>query len=214
MGDLEDDGFVTLTYRELAAELGISLSAARTRVRRAVAAGRWRLVPGNRPGTPSYVQVPEREMSELRRQAAAPAVRNPAANPGEAVSSGRGSDDLVIETLNSTYRHIERLHRVALNEKDERRLVELRLVVAERNGHQLQGEVTRLEDWGRQLDVKVACETAEKARLMAQVAQLRATERQYRERIEEQHARIEQLRTLLRKARRPWWKRLFYKPLD
>ncbi|MFC3173991.1 hypothetical protein ACFOD9_07005 [Novosphingobium bradum] len=213
---LKEADLVTLTYRQLAEELGISLVAARTRVRRAVAAGRWRVVPGNRPGAPSYIQMPEREMADLMRDAhkTPTAALSGPDGPAENRQGEAAREELVIDTLRSAYRHIERLHRIALSEKDERRAIELRLVAAERTNQHLRAEVDKLEDWVRQLDGQLTREGGEKSQLLVQIAQFRTNERQYHHRGLELQSRVERLRRQLREARRPIWRKLFYRAAD
>ena len=52
------DETLSLTYRELAERLAISTDAARMKARRAVKAGRWRIIPGNHPNDPVRVELP------------------------------------------------------------------------------------------------------------------------------------------------------------
>jgi predicted RNase H-like nuclease (RuvC/YqgF family) len=56
------DDPVSLTYRELAERLGISIEAARIRVRRA----RWTIIPGNHPADPVHVLVPAKVVEKLQ----------------------------------------------------------------------------------------------------------------------------------------------------
>ena len=56
---------VRLSYRQLGERLGISPDAARVKARRWSQLGRWRLIPGNHPNDPVYVEVPQ---SDLRRR--------------------------------------------------------------------------------------------------------------------------------------------------
>jgi flagellar biosynthesis GTPase FlhF len=47
-----------LSYRELGARLGISPDGARMKAKRKVAAGRWRIIPGNHPSDQVLVELP------------------------------------------------------------------------------------------------------------------------------------------------------------
>lgn len=119
------------------------------------------------------------------------------------------TDQVVLDTLRSAYRHIERLNQVALTAKDERRVAELRMLAAERVNGQLRAEVARLERWVRMLDERLAEAGQSRDRLVEEVAHLRVSDRQRAARVLELESRIATLRQSLREARRPWWTRLF-----
>lgn len=122
--------------------------------------------------------------------------------------AGIAKDQIVLEALRSAYRHIERLNQIVLVEKDERRVAELRMMSAERTKEQLKSEVAKLEHWVRALDQKLASAEAGRDRLAVEAAELRASDRQWARQVLGLESR---LRQSLRKARQPWWMRLFAK---
>ncbi len=56
------DELERLSYRSLAARLGISPDAARMKAKRKVAAGQWRIIPGNHPSDQVHVELPAGEL--------------------------------------------------------------------------------------------------------------------------------------------------------
>lgn len=58
MANAITENFEQLTYRDLAARLGVSPDAARMKAKRRTKAGTWRIIPGNHPNDPVLVEVP------------------------------------------------------------------------------------------------------------------------------------------------------------
>jgi hypothetical protein len=55
---MPDSGTIRLTYRQLGERLGIKPHAARMKAGRAVAKGRWQIIPGNHPNDSVLVELP------------------------------------------------------------------------------------------------------------------------------------------------------------
>src|SRR3954451_16611292 len=53
---------IRLTYRELAQRLGIEPDSAAMKASRLAKSGRWKLIPGNHPGSASTVEVPATDL--------------------------------------------------------------------------------------------------------------------------------------------------------
>lgn len=64
MANANPDDFEKLTYRDLAARLGVSSDAARMKAKRRTKAGAWRIIPGNHPSDPVLVEVPLADLNE------------------------------------------------------------------------------------------------------------------------------------------------------
>lgn len=63
MATANPDDFEKLTYRDLAARLGVSPDAARMKAKRRAKVGEWRIIPGNHPNDPVLVEVPLADLS-------------------------------------------------------------------------------------------------------------------------------------------------------
>jgi len=207
--DMPDNPLLMLTYRELAVRLRISPGAVRSRVRRAVKAGRWRVVPGNRPNGTAYIELPQADLADLERDASGPA--EPAPQPERQPQMTQEQPALYVmafETLNEAYGHIASLNAQLVGEV--RRGGELAALVArgeaERDG--LRAEVARLEDWVRQQDTRLATEAMARLREVAELARAQALCSDRERYIAKLENGARNLHARLRRAERPLWKKL------
>lgn len=200
-----------LTYRELADRLGISLSAARARVRRARQQGRWRVVPRNHPNSPAQIELPALDLEAAEREMAA---TKSGAVDGDGASAdpfAKMDEDVYAATLSAlqeAYRYVDenttRLHDAVA----ENSALKEKLASAEAARQYLQQRLDELEKLNREQQDRLTGAMLEKLENVVEISRLTAT-------LEERNlyvARLElgarNLQILLQRAQRPAWKKL------
>lgn len=145
-----------LTYRELAERLGISPDAARMKAKRAVKAGRWRIIAGNHPSDPVRVEI---SVSD---------VILPEPVGGEQISrsggerktrtNARTDTDALASAIQSAQDRIGELTNQLIEEKDRHRDTAVQLAQAETREMGLAEEIHRLEGVVTYLQEQLAAE--------------------------------------------------------
>lgn len=136
---------IQLTYRELAERLGISPDGARMRAKRAVQAGRWRIIKGNHPSDPVRVEIPAADL-----QGPKPKANVRGRSYGEGTSGEQRGKHLGI-ALQAAQERIEALTDQLSAEKDQHRATAVDLARAEAKVEAMMIELTRLEATADQL---------------------------------------------------------------
>lgn len=200
-----------LTYRELADRLGISLSAARARVRRARQQGRWRVVPRNHPNSPAQIELPALDLEAAEREMAAAktgAVNGDGANADPFAKMDEDVYAATLSALQEAYRYVDentsRLHDALA----ENSALKEKLASAEAARQYLQQRLDELERLNREQQDRLTGTMLEKLENVVEISRLTAT-------LEERNlyvARLElgarNLQILLQRAQRPAWKKL------
>lgn len=129
-----------LTYRELADRLGIKPHAARMRVSRQAAKGRWRIVPGNHPGAAVLVEIPA---DDLTRDTHVMGGTQPPARDGGHKGS-QGDIIALVEALAASQAQVADLTDRLLSEAGARMQDREDLAASEATARMLEAEIERL----------------------------------------------------------------------
>lgn len=143
---------ILLTYRELADRLGVSPDGARMKAKRAVKAGRWRIIPGNHPSDPVRVEIPAAELQDQTRKVG---VRGERVSRG--TTGGTRGDDIGAALLAAQAR-IEALTDQLSAEKDLHRATSVDLARAEAKADAMAIELARLEAIAAELQLDLEAE--------------------------------------------------------
>lgn len=137
---MSNEDIERLTYRELADRLGIKPHAARMRVSRQAAKGRWRIVPGNHPGAAVLVEIPA---SDLSRDMHVRGSTVPPAREGHHVGA-QGEVLVLVEALAASQAQIADLTDRLLSETRARMQDREALAASEAMARMLEAEIERL----------------------------------------------------------------------
>jgi hypothetical protein len=182
------DDPVSLTYRELAERLGISIEAARIRVRRA----RWTIVPGNHPADPVHVLVPAKAV-EKQATPGRPLRERPPDSPPDDSAAVKAMEEHVRDLRTQLDRERARADRAEERADAARKEVQEARQEAREARERADGMVDRLGGLERALDAA----EADRDRLRREMA---AAEDRHQTEVQILKIEVEQ-------ARRPWWRR-------
>lgn len=135
-----DDATERLTYRELAARLGIKPHAARMRASRQAARGRWRIVPGNHPGAAVLVEIPA---DDLSRDTHVRAGTSPPAREGNHVGA-HGEVMALVDALAAARAQVDTLTNQLIQSMQGRMADREALAASEATARMLEAEIERL----------------------------------------------------------------------
>jgi hypothetical protein len=197
-----------LTYRELADRLGISLAAARSRVRRARQQGRWRVVPSNHPNSPAQVELPATDFAQIASQPRSPRASEPQ------MSANEVSDTIyvaTIKTLHELYRHVTEVNdrmQALIIEKME---LKERLSVSEEARSYLVSHITELQERTRSQEERLTAAALAKLESAVEISRLSAICEERDAYIQRLEAGVRSLQSKVRMANRPLWRKLIGK---
>jgi hypothetical protein len=202
---VEIEESLKLTYRELAEQLGISVTAARSRVRRAKQRGRWRVIPRNHPNTPAQIEIPPQDIVFL-------AERGPSTAGTATVRTPTNFDDAdyfdTLSTLNQAYRYILEVNDRLQNSQLDTIALKERLAASEAARQHLLRRVSELEQRCRQQDQRLTEGALEKLKSAVTISRLSATGEERDTYITRLEAGVRSLQAKLRRANRPVWKKV------
>jgi len=188
---MTDEGYTTLTSRQLADRLGIGKNAAHQRMTRAIKAGKWRAVPENHPGAPIRAEVPN---ADLINPPSPPPRQKGGDDPDEGINTPTVTPprneavEALAAALERAQTEASRLADLLLTVQAEKAAAEARAVLADGLNERLQAEVDdlagQMEEAGKVADG-----------LRAEVAGQQALKEETQAQIDEHNARS-------------WWKRL------
>jgi hypothetical protein len=149
-----DPDTIRLTYRQLGERLGIKPHAARMKASRAVAKGRWRIVPGNHPNDSVTVELPAADL--LQRD---PHVTLRTVLPARDTAHTPTQDPAQVEALAIAHARIAQLTDRLLVEVEARQQDRESVAAGEARELMLEGEIIRLGD-----DVTTLTQALDRAR--------------------------------------------------
>lgn len=151
---MSDSDTIRLTYRQLGERLGIKPHAARMKASRAVAKGRWQIIPGNHPNDSVLVELPSADAMP-RALHVTPSTIAPARDSSHEPAQTHAQ----IEALTAAHARIAELTDRLLVEVEARQQDREALAAGEAREMMLEAEIIRLGD-----DVMAARQALDRAR--------------------------------------------------
>lgn len=196
-----NEDLVRLTYRELADKLGISISAARSRVRRAKQQGRWRVVPRNHPNSPAQIELPAQDAIIQNQRS------NKAGLSGGVAEANEALYLTSLTALRDVYRHLSELNDRLKHLAADNTALTQRLSASETSRLLLLKRLEELEDRARSQEERLTAATFEKLESAVEISRLSTICDERAVYIERLEAGVRSLQGKLRFANRPLWKK-------